>query len=470
VVIIHGMGEQRPLETLNEFIAAALKAAADGKPAFYSRPDLVTDSYEARRYLAPAAMGNDGVEDHAQTEFYEYHWAHLMVGNKLTDLWPTFRRLLLQGPSRVPSGLIGLWVLVWLLIVGAVLFFWLGPGSHFDLATVTLSGLISGIIGGGVVAVLLTFLVADVIPGWLTSSFVDVVRYLDTSPRSYAVRHQIRKGIVDLLAGLHDAHRYQSTVVVAHSLGSYIAYDAISFLWGQMSGEHRGPPRIPVKGGQQPDGLRQLEEVASALLAGQADADAYQAAQRSLWRVCARMAARGRARDELLRRHGSKHGTTHGHLLAFGDRSDVESAWKGRCGLDDRGARAVAPPHRAAGARRDLDLGCPPTIWTRSASQSSARGKRFTGSNGRIRLRSRHSDWRSCRRSRHCSSSAGSRTCRHDNKADYHGGSQPTTHPMHSHPPAMRRYLGDHVIIVSAPKLVHAALAMKTLSRDSTEG
>lgn len=103
VVMIHGMGEQRPLETLNEFLGVGLKPAADGQRHFYSRPDRVTDSYEARRYLAPRSE-RDGVELHAQTEFFEYHWAHLMQGNKLTDLWPAFRHLLIQWPTKVPSG------------------------------------------------------------------------------------------------------------------------------------------------------------------------------------------------------------------------------------------------------------------------------------------------------------------------------------------------------------------------------
>lgn len=38
VVIIHGLGEQRPLETLNDFIGPALPVDAEGKLEFYSRP------------------------------------------------------------------------------------------------------------------------------------------------------------------------------------------------------------------------------------------------------------------------------------------------------------------------------------------------------------------------------------------------------------------------------------------------
>lgn len=282
VVMIHGMGEQRPLETLNEFIRVGLKPAIDGTRDYYSRPDRVTDSYEARRYLAPRSV-ESGIEVHAQTEFFEYHWAHLMQGNKLTDLSPAFRRLLLQWPSRVPSGLRALWALIWIAIALAAWSFSVGPWSHLQVARFTVSGIVGAILGGGLVALVATFLVADVIPGWLTSGFVDVVRYLDTSPRSYAVRHDIRKGIIDLLQGLHDANRYQRIVIVAHSLGSYIAYDAISYLWGQMGAEHRGPPLLPTKEGEQPDGLRELEESASALKANTGSVDAYQDAQRRLW-------------------------------------------------------------------------------------------------------------------------------------------------------------------------------------------
>jgi hypothetical protein len=51
VVVVHGMGEQRPLDTLNSFIHAAL-ANLDGKRVYYSRPAKLTGSYEALRILA----------------------------------------------------------------------------------------------------------------------------------------------------------------------------------------------------------------------------------------------------------------------------------------------------------------------------------------------------------------------------------------------------------------------------------
>ena len=35
-----------------------------------------------------------------------------MQGNRLDDLWPTFRRVLLQPPWRVPAGLRVVWVAI----------------------------------------------------------------------------------------------------------------------------------------------------------------------------------------------------------------------------------------------------------------------------------------------------------------------------------------------------------------------
>ena len=56
----------------------------------------MTGSFESRRFLAPRRPPYGAPEDHAQTDVFEYHWADKMQGNRLDDLWPTFRRILLQ--------------------------------------------------------------------------------------------------------------------------------------------------------------------------------------------------------------------------------------------------------------------------------------------------------------------------------------------------------------------------------------
>lgn len=293
VVVVHGMGEQLPLTTLTGFIDTALVPDRDGGRTYYSRPESVTGSYESRRFLAPPLV-EDGQERRAHTEFFEYHWSHLMQGNRLDDLWPTFRRMLLQWPTRVPRGLKVVWLLAWGLILFAAWAAVWGPWRGRILGQEdVLAAVVGALVSGGVAAAVLSYVFSRVLPSWLTSSFVDVVRYLDTSPRSYAVRREIRKGLVEMLQALQDYGRepgsahagrsYDRIIIVAHSLGGFIAYDAVSYLWGRHNGK--------VAGNGTPGplaGLEELERAASDLPeAGPASADAvtlYQGAQRALWR------------------------------------------------------------------------------------------------------------------------------------------------------------------------------------------
>lgn len=287
VVIIHGMGEHRPLETLNGFINAGLPPVG-GRRQFYSRPDGITDSYESRRYLAPRQPTTGDPEVYAQTEFFEYHWAYMMQGNRFSDLLTTSRRLLFSLPTRVPLGLRILWIVFWALIALALWMFLWGPWSDLEFSAGPLPEvLIETLLGAGVGAIVVAWLISVPLHNWITSSFVDVVRYLDTSPRSYAVRREIRKGLVDLLAGLTVSDRYDRIIIVAHSLGSFIAYDGITYLWGQMNDRFAAPAEDPSRHGQVPDGLMELEQTASLLVDEggdrQRETTAFRAAQRKLW-------------------------------------------------------------------------------------------------------------------------------------------------------------------------------------------
>ena len=97
VVVVHGMGEQLPLDTLNHFVNTALPEVGDAR-IYYSRPERVTDSFEARRMLAPAIAPGQA-QGYGQTEFFEYHWSYLMQDNRFGDLFPILRRILLRLPQ-----------------------------------------------------------------------------------------------------------------------------------------------------------------------------------------------------------------------------------------------------------------------------------------------------------------------------------------------------------------------------------
>ena len=281
VVVVHGMGEQRPLQTLKGFVKTALKAVrSDGSRLYYSRPALLTRSYEARRYIAFQIDSAGGELVRGQTDLFEYHWSYLMTGNRFGDLMPTSVRLLTQPFSRVPRGLRGVWCLVWLAALALVI---LNVAGLLRWRA-TLDWLVRAAIANGVVlaAVLIGLWMAYRLKSGITQSFVDVVRYLDTSPRSYAARRAIRAGMVDLLRGLHEDGGYSRVVVVAHSLGGYIAYDALGSLWTELFARHAAPldgarPAQPLRG------LADVQAAATAVLDG-GPVQPFQEAQFAVWR------------------------------------------------------------------------------------------------------------------------------------------------------------------------------------------
>jgi hypothetical protein len=344
------MGEQRPGDTINGFIDVGLPPDAHGSRAFYSRPDTITDSFEARRFVAPA----EGLRP--QTEFFEYHWAHLMQGNRLDDLWPTVRRLLLTSPRQVPSGLRLVWALSWLLIAYVAWALALGPLSWMSLTDFdTAEAVMRALLGGGVTATVISYLATRVLARGITKSFVDVVRYLDTSPRSYESRRNIRKGLVDLLTGLHERKlfgrpRYDRIIVVGHSLGAYIAHDGIGYLWGQMNGRNRRRD-----GGL--DGLEEAEQ-AAARLPQQTRASAqqpvttelraFQIAQRRLWRGLRDLENPWRITDLV----------TVGTPMYFADR--LIRGTQGFTTKVDRGELPVCPPITDPDPRTSPDPDAPP--------------------------------------------------------------------------------------------------------------
>jgi hypothetical protein len=189
-----------------------------------------------------------------------------MTGNRFADVMPKTLRLFLRRPSNVPDALFGIWRVVWIVILTMVLaipaLFVAGYLLNSDVP-----GWIIGLLTGAVILLFwfgLLRIVARAFVNKVTTSFVDVARYLDTSPHSYAARRAIRGGLVDLLRALHDG-RYSRIVVVGHSLGAYIAYDALTSLWAETHELHAGPTAdsqtSPLKS------LDRLESAADRLIA-----------------------------------------------------------------------------------------------------------------------------------------------------------------------------------------------------------
>lgn len=274
VVFLHGLRERRPMDAFDDFAKTVLRPCGDGW-VYYSQPIEITDSYEARRYVAPSI----GVE------LFEYDWSFLMTSARYAGFTAAFARVFLRRPRHVPDQLFGIWRLVWLallvpLTVLAVLFVVGGYFLHTGVAG-WIIGLATSLVVVTIGLALLRIAPRALTRSFLTTGFVNVARYFDPLPHSHAARRAIRGGLVDLLNTLHHG-RYARIVVVGHGIGGYIAYDALTTLWDETH-------ELRATSAESSGGLGSLErvEVAADRLAADAGSqgalDDFQALQFSLW-------------------------------------------------------------------------------------------------------------------------------------------------------------------------------------------
>jgi hypothetical protein len=261
VILIHGIGEQRPMQTLRGFVDNLL--GGTGPAFYYSKPDRMAANFELRR-LRAHPIGRPS------TDFYEYYWAHHMRGTKISHVIPWLKALFIRKPGEVPPALQPTWYLtIGLLVLAAGVFAWLLTTGRL----ISLSGL---------AAVIPTALAAT-IQGFLVNSVGDAARYLDPHPDNVASRQVIRSEGVELLRKLHDSGDYDRIVVVGHSLGSVIAYDILSFYWSETGGRLNNPKSWPP--GAKQDALKAIEVIGPALksASSRSDVHRFREQQRELW-------------------------------------------------------------------------------------------------------------------------------------------------------------------------------------------
>lgn len=217
VVVVHGIGAQRPLSTLRGF-AGAIR---DPQRPMFAVPDRTDTTFELHTLVLP------GDDEHRRTDLYEGYWAPESTGTRLAHVLRWGRRLVLRPPWRLPRRIRGVAIRVLaalVMVVAAVV--WLGS----DVADLLAADDVAWLAAAGKV---LLALLGGVAVHWLTDSLGDAARYLDVHPRNVAQRQAIRARLVGLLGELHECGRYDRIVVVGHSLGGVIAYDAVRLLWRQ---------------------------------------------------------------------------------------------------------------------------------------------------------------------------------------------------------------------------------------------
>lgn len=227
IVLIHGMGEQRPMDTLWEFVDAVWSTDADLVEPFngqvYAKPDTANDSFELRRVTTRYWKHAPG----RRVDFFEFYWAHLMRGNTVQGTVGWVAQLLFRKPSSVPAELRPLWMFGTLLfLLAALLLFaasldfrlltsWLGVLPAFALGLVSLVG--------GLVA-----------SWWLAPVAGDAARYFSPDPENVEARQKIMRAGVALIERLTTSGEYDRIVVVGHSLGTAIGYDIVHQAFGRV--------------------------------------------------------------------------------------------------------------------------------------------------------------------------------------------------------------------------------------------
>ena len=214
VVLIHGIGEQRPMETLRAFVRGL------GYTEFYNKPDRLSGSSELRRVTI------HGTRHRPPTDFFELYWAHRF---SLGSFWQTVAwagRLVVRRPFwESPRTLRGV-----MLVAQATLALLVGIAVVAGATAYRKGELPNWLL---VVAVLLVLLLATA-SRFMKKAVADASRYLTPWPRSIDGRNQIRRDGVNLLRAIHAHGDYCRIVVIGHSLGSVIGYDILRQAYDEL--------------------------------------------------------------------------------------------------------------------------------------------------------------------------------------------------------------------------------------------
>lgn len=330
IVVVHGQGQQRPMGTIRDFVTALWASNPDVTPdPPYTKdntwivPDNKSGLYEMQRITTPPHGGG------RRTDFFELYYADLLADTPIRNLWRWLERLFWTSPSQVPKRMHGPWsafrvlsIVAMLMTVWVVLDIpqllkanWLEPFKSpmalevfIGLVIVVISVLVlvlpklfiategvesiprpavllAMVVGVGliswhatpvIVAALLVGLALYLFTNDLLPLFGDAASYLSAQTETVRSRQAVRSRGLSMLEALHNDREYDRIVVVAHSLGTVLAYDLLQLLWHSV-----GPTKDNAPDADAVAAIEAVEAFANKPIAKwtPADVDAYQALQ-----------------------------------------------------------------------------------------------------------------------------------------------------------------------------------------------
>jgi pimeloyl-ACP methyl ester carboxylesterase len=244
VLLIHGIGEQRPMATLWKLVDLVWTRAPkpEGAPdrIVYSEPDEMSGVFELRR------LSTNYNADGKRTDFFEYYWAHLMRGNDLGDVLSWLGGLAARPRDRVPVTLLKAWTILRILLVALAVVFLLGFIAAFGSGV---TGQAQRFMTFGVVLAALLGVALAIDKAYISPVIGDAARYLRPSPKNIECRQTIRARGLKLLEDLHASGKYDRIVLVGHSLGGVIAYEIAVHFWGRRNRmmDREGPVQAAIE-------------------------------------------------------------------------------------------------------------------------------------------------------------------------------------------------------------------------------
>lgn len=261
IVIIHGIGEQRPMATLRSFAAAIPKIEYfPGKGPAWSKPDSISEGFEHRCFTIPQTRTRP------ITDVYELYWAHLFEQTSLKTLAVWLWRILARPRSSLPERYRRSVLLVrigGLVALGAALLastlLLKQPWVAYLVALPLVPLVYAGLVG--------------LLKAFALDTISDAARYLDASPRNVEARNKVRHLGLSFLDRLHSSEKgYSRIILCGHSLGSVIGYDILQRYWFTKSDEFK-PMAAPEQ-----DVQKHMGKLAKAKQGAE-----FRKLQRSLW-------------------------------------------------------------------------------------------------------------------------------------------------------------------------------------------
>lgn len=219
IVIIHGIGEQKPMSTLRGFVSSLTASIAPPQSNFktfikyYNKPDTLSNLFELRRLTVPKKANRP------KTDFFEYYWAYNIKEPKVFQVLTWLWEIIFRWPGSMSPRIRGVYYTIWGLLLFIVLFLlWFRFVSGYTFPAWI--GLAGPLVWAGISILLVSYV-------------GDAARYTSAKPGNIAERQKIRQEGLMLLKGLHASGLYKNIIIVGHSLGSMIGYDLIKNLWNE---------------------------------------------------------------------------------------------------------------------------------------------------------------------------------------------------------------------------------------------